>query len=361
LRLGRDGDDYGLQFGSEYFLRPEQPPEDDTPQPLGMLAFSLLPRRVPGLPVFLKFDADYEYVWRDYGQKGHGLFFAPELSYPIWFGRFLKLRPAISYSRNTQWVDGSSQGANHLSKGAYRLGADFSSVLERIFTVNKGSVVELKHKLVPSLTYDYTVPTDEDESSAWFEPLDVERKANLISLSIDNFLDAREEGKQGKSTYRQWARFLLSQTYDVNEERQDDPSEEKRPFQPLEAALTLTPHRDLDLKAKTRWDHYEDKITFVDLSMILRAKLLGEGKDYLSLEYQYERDIARSIDFTLGLHLVRGFSMGTSIKRDLKKGTTVESRLWLDYQSQCWGVRLSMEVQEISTISISIRLVGLGI
>ncbi|MBW2066404.1 MAG: LPS-assembly protein LptD [Deltaproteobacteria bacterium] len=362
LRLDGNGDDYGLQFVSEYYLRPENPAQDDTPQPLGQIAFSLLPRRVPGLPIFLKFDADYEYVWRDYGQKGHSLFFAPELSYPIWFGRFLKVRPFVSYSRDTQWVDGNPQGVNHQSKDAYRLGADFSSVLERIFSLDRGKVKELKHKLVPSLSYDYRVPRSEDKPSAWFEPLDVEGKANLISLSIENLLDAREQDEQGKSTYRQWARLTLSQAYDINEERQDDPSREERPFQPLEAALTLTPYPDLDLKAEARWDHYEDKITFADLSMILRARLLGEGKDYFSLDYQYESDIARSVSFTMGLHLVHGFSIGTSLKRDLKQGTTIESRLWLDYQSQCWGVRLSMEkMDEIDTISISIRLVGLGI
>jgi len=362
LRLDRNREDYGLQFISEYHQRPEDLPQDDTPQPLANGAFSLLPRPLEGLPLFFRFDTDYEYIWRDYGQKGHSLSLTPELSYPLWFGRFMRAQPFASYTRDIQWLEDSPEGINHQSKDVYHVGTRFSTLLERIFPFDRGKVKELKHKVVPSLSYDYRIPRDEDKTSHWFEPMDVDGKVNLITLSIENFLDAKEEDKQGKASYRQWGLLTLSQGYDVNEERLDDPSREERPFQPLKGSLTLTPFPDLDLKASAHWDHYEDRIDFANLSVIIQARLLGDEKDYFSLDYGYKRDVSRSINFTMGLHLVHGVSLGTTLKRDLEQDKTIESRLWLDYQSQCWGVRLSLDrMDEIDSISISIRLLGLGI
>lgn len=362
LRLDRNREDYGLQFISEYHQRPEDLPQDDTPQPLANGAFSLLPRPLEGLPLFFRFDTDYEYIWRDYGQKGHSLSLTPELSYPLWFGRFVRAQPFARYTRDIQWLEDSPEGINHQSRDVYHVGTRFSTLLERIFPFDRGKVKELKHKVVPSLSYDYRIPRDEDKTSPWFEPMDVEGKVNLITLSIENLLDAKQEDQEGKASYRQWGLLTLSQGYDVNEERLDDPSREERPFQPLKGSLTLMPSSDLDMKASAHWDHYEDRINFANLSVIIRARLLGDEKDYFSLDYEYERDVARSVNFTMGLHLVHGFSLGTTLKRDIEQDKTIESRLWLDYQSQCWGVRLSMErMDEIDTISISIRLLGLGI
>ena len=63
----------------------------------------------------------------------------------------------------------------------------------------------------------------------------------------------------------------------------------------------------------------------------------------------------------MDINLSHGFSVGTSLKRDLDSDHTLESSYWLDYESQCWGVRFHTgRIDEIENITVTFRLIGLG-
>ena len=74
------------------------------PSPGGTL-FAMLPRHLSESSMAFSLDADYDYIWREFGQKGHSLAVTPRLSYPVWLGSYLEFEPSVSYTRDIQWLD----------------------------------------------------------------------------------------------------------------------------------------------------------------------------------------------------------------------------------------------------------------
>ena len=362
LRLSHEKEDYSIQALASYHQRPENPPNDETPQPLAGLDFTLLPRPLAGLPLFVKLDTDYDHIWRDEGKKGNSISFTPELSYPMWLGPHLEFEPSVSFSRDTQWIDDDQEDSDEQSRDAYQMQASLSTHLERIFDIECGNVKKLKHKISPSLTHTFRVHKDEDRDSPWFEQIDAEGKLNRVTLSIDNFLDARKENDKGEVTYAQWATFRLSQGYDIDEARGDEERyRKKEPFEPLVGILNVIPFfTGLDLDTEVHWDHYDNDFSFADLSLELTVDRSGGREDSYEIDYQYANEGNNSINYRLNINLLYGFSAGTSLKRDLDLGHNIESGYWLDYQSQCWGLRFITEsLDGVDSIMVTFRLLGL--
>jgi LPS-assembly protein len=385
LRLSRDGQSYSLQGLSAYHQRPEKPLYDKTPQPLGGLAFSMMPRALPRFPLFFMLDTDYNYIWRENGLKGSSLSFTPGLSWPIWLGPYLAFEPSLSYMGNIEWFDNHESHERQL-EDAYHFQVQLSSIVERIYDFEWKKAKRLKHKIMPILTYDFRGHNDEDKSSPWFVSIDEAEDINRITLSLENFLDARKEGREGHVTYSQWATLSLIQAYDINEQRRDpEPGSEKRPFEPLVGLISLTRFPGPDLDVEVHWDHYEKSIPFADVSLGLSIKRSGGRKDVYRLGYQYSREgynrdwystsgyttnwystegYSRAgnenLSYLLNVNLISGFSVGTSLRRNLKLGHDIESRYWLDYQAQCWGIRVAAErLEGVQSVAVTFNLLGL--
>lgn len=360
LRLSHEGEAYSLQGASSYHQLPENPPEDDTSQPLGALDFAFLPQGIPHLPVFFRFDTDYQYIWRDAGSKGHGLSFGPDLSYPMWLGRHLTLVSSINYTGNMEWFDDPLEGNDHRFKDAYQAQARLSTILERVFGIEWGSIKKLKHKVTPSLTYDYGVSPDGRDESQWFNPLDREPNVNRIVFSIENLLDARMENERGVVSYRQLATFNLSQGYNIDKARRDEsPEEEKEAFEPLLATMILRPFPSLYFVGRAAWDYEKDKATAVDLSLDFSVPRSGNRRDRYALDYVNVEKRNRSLKFWADVNLSYGFSVGASISRDLDLKHDIHSGYWMEYESQCWAVQVGMEEEEAGTrFMLSVRLLG---
>lgn len=362
LRLSRDGEDYSLQALSSYHQWPQNPVTDSTPQPLGGLNYSLAPGPISRTPFFFRWDSGYDYVWRDWGTKGHRLSFTPDLSYPTWLGPYLEFEPSISLTHNSQWFDKGLEGEDRQSRDIYDFQTRLGTVLERTFDFHSWDVERLKHKVLPSLTYQYGGHREDKAFRPWFEPMDLYKRTNVLTLSVENLLDARRQSDKGLITYSQWATLRLSQGYDIAEaHRKDEPWREKKPLLPLEAGMTLTPFRNLNLDAEAHWDHDERDIAFVDMALEFGMDRAGGLRDTYGVEHRYVKGNRRSVNYYGQVNLLAGFSVGTSQSKDLSHGNSVAGRYWLDYQSQCWGVRLIAEkMDEVSTYWVTFRLFGLG-
>ena len=281
LRMSRDNPDYSLQAVASYYQRPEGFVNDTTSQPLAGIDFTYLPHPLweGAFPAF-SMEADYDYIWRDFGQKGHSISVTPRLAYPSWLGDFLKFEPSVSFTKGMQWVDSNPENIDSQSRDAYHLQARFSSILERIFDIDWNQATKLKHKIMPSIVYEYRVNRDKDGYRPWFEPVDAYGKINRLTLSIDHFIDVKKVDKKGNITYSQWGALSLSQGYDMDEARRDkEPWRKREAFEPLSGMLTLMPSANLDIGAEVQWDHYKNDISFADLSLGLNLDRSGGKKD----------------------------------------------------------------------------------
>ena len=362
LRLDRDQPGYSLQAISSYYERPDNPPDDPTPQPLGGLDFNLLPGTLPIAPFFMALNTDYDYIWREAGPRGQRASLTPLLTYPMWLGRYLQFEPSVSYTRNAQWLDQSVRGKDKQYRDAYDAQARFSTVVERIYETDWASANKLKHKIVPSLLYNYRVHKDLDAYRPWFESMDADGKMNRVALALDNFLDARRETEKEGVLYEQWTRFTLIQGYRIDGTWWDEGlSKEERPFEPLIGILTLRPLSNLYLNTEVHWDHYDKDIPFADVSLALNIPRSGGRTDILGVDYQYVKDGNKGFNANGFVNLGYGFGVGGGVRRDLNTKASLAKGLYLDYQSQCWGVRvISDNLDGVGSIMVHFRLLGLG-
>lgn len=361
LRLSQFGDGYSLQALGSYHQRPEDLVEDRTPQPAGGFDYILLPDRFTDFPMFFSLESDYDYVWRDVGDRGHRASLSPELRFPWWLGRYVEFEPSIRYTHTAQWIDDDNQvNRDYQDKGAYDAQGRLSTSIERVFHLNGEKVKRVKHKVSPVLGYRYRNHLDKAEYRPWFEPVDDEGDINLVSFSLENYLDARLENKKGDVTYRQLATLTFTQGYDLHEARRnDEPGRNREPFVPLNGLLTVGPAKNIDIFCEAEWDHYDHEISFADVALRLSVDRSGNKKDSVNVDYRYDKAGQKNLSLTANVNLVSGFYVGGSLERDVELDHNISNSYWVGYDSQCWGMRVIAERGENETsIMVLFRLIN---
>jgi len=362
LLITRNFQDYSIHASSTYYEDPKRPEEDTTAQSVADLGFTILPKRIYGLPFFFSLESDYGYIYRDTGQKGQRVALAPSLSYPIWSIPYVALEPSVKYFVTYQWLEEYQGHKGQQTKDTYELGLRLYTIMERIFHFKLGNIKRLKHKFQPVLSYTLRPYPDEEAYTPWFEPVDLLGRANVISLSLDNYLDARREDERGRPSFSQGAVLSLTQGYNLDEaKRETMPGEKRKPFNPLQAALSLTPYPALNLSAGASWDHYNHYISSGSVVLDLVVERGANTQDIYGIYYEHIRDASKSLSYDVAINLLYGLSVGATGKRDLITKYDIENSYWIDYQSQCWGIRLLYEnLEKDKTIMLTFRLLGLG-
>ena len=362
LLITRNFQDYSIHASSTYYEDPKRPEESTTAQPVADLGFAILPKRIYDLPFFFSLESDYGYIYRDEGQKGQRVALAPSLSYPIWSIPYVALEPSVKYFVTYRWLEEYQGYKGQQTKDTYELGLRSYTIMERIFDIKLGNIKKLKHKFQPVLSYTFRPYPDKEAYTSWFEPVDLLGRANVISLSLDNYLDARREDERGRPSFSQSASLSLTQGYDLDEARRETmPGEKRKPFNPLQAALSLTPYPALDLSAYANWDHYNHYISSGSVVLDLVVERGANTQDIYGIYYQYIRDASKSLCYDVAINLLYGFSVGANGKRDLIIKHDIENSYWIDYQSQCWGIRLLYEdLEKDKRAMLTFRLFGLG-
>ena len=254
------------------------------------------------------------------------------------------------------------RGKDTQYRDAYEAQARFSTVAERIYETSWFGANKVKHKIVPSLLYNYRVRKDQDLDRSWFESIDAHGDMNRVALVLDNFLDARRDTEKEGALYEQWTRFTLIQGYRIDGTWWDNGvSGEDRPFEPLIGILTLRPLSYLYLDTEVHWDHYEKEVPFADVTLALHIPRSGGRTDYIAADYEYAKEGDKAFNIGGHINLDYGFSVGGALRRNISSGDNLQKSLYLDYQSQCWGVRvISDNLDGIGSIMVQFRLLGLG-
>lgn len=361
LRLSRNSENYSLQAASSFYQRPEGLINDTTPEPLAGLYFSMLPRVFEKMPFSFSLNSDYDYIWRDYGQKGHSFSISPRVSYPLWFGKYMQFETSAGYTHDTQWLENNTgNGTGTQSRDVFYGMVEVSTLLERVFDVDSTHAQKLKHKIVPSLTYEYRNHQDENKYQPWFESIDEEGSANRVVFSLDNSIDAKKVDEKGNISYSQWGSFKISQGYDIDESRRDiNPEQRKKPYGPLTAELRLMPYSKINMDAEVRWDHYKDDFSYADVGLRLNVDRANGKMDIYKLDYVYNDVGNKGLGYYVNINFAKGFALGSTLIRDIEADHDVRKSFWLEYHSQCWSIRLgSQHYDEETRIMLGVELFG---
>ena len=363
IRFSRDRENYSLQALSSFYQRPEGFRDDTTPEPLAGLYYSLLPGFIDKLPVSFSLTSDYDYIWRDYGQKGHSLAISPKVTYPVLLSRYLQFETGAGYTRVMQWLDNDrGNGTGSQSRDMFYGMARLSTLLERVFDVDFMGAQRLKHKIVPGFTYEYRSHRDEDKYKPWFEAADEEGSGNLISFFMDNSIDVKRVDEKGNVSYSQLGSFILTQGYDIDKARRDEgPAQKKEPFEPLTAEFRFMPYQQIKVDGELRWDHYKNDFTYADVALRFDVERENNLADIYRLNYIYNDTGSKGLSYYVDINLTGGFALGSTLRRDMEADYNVENSYWLGYRSQCWSIRLGVQqYDEESRVMVGFRLTGLS-
>lgn len=346
---------------------------DDTLQQLPSIGFDGIKQRVLSSPVYFGLTSSYNYFYRQDGDRGQRFDLYPRFYLPFNLKNFITIEPSLGL-RETLWsvnpetgTGPAGEGDTRFNREMYDARLDLTSEFFNVYNINSSKTDRVKHSVLPKVVYEY-VPDVDQQDLPLFEGIDRVDPKNLVTYSITNFLISRsaekkesgkDPGELSRYSYRQIGRFLLAQSYDINEARQDNvpAGEEKRPFSPIRAELDLwlTPYVTLDSDAE--WDVYDHRLQSGNIGFVLNDR----RDDRLYAEYRFTRDEIESIYTDLFVNLTRMIGAGFDYQYNIRSEERLKTGVRLLYRSQCWSISAGYLWEPSDRkIQFTVDLTGLG-
>jgi LPS-assembly protein len=383
LNLSRSWSNYSLNAEARWYddiITRRQGDTDTTLQKLPFIEFNASKQRLLNTSSYFDLDSEYTYFFREDGTKGHRVDVHPRFYLPLRFKYYFTFEPSLGV-RETAWridedENTSTENDWKLHREIYDIKLDLSTELFHIYRLNGEGIDKIKHSIRPQIVYDY-VPDDPDLSlyPNFEEEIDRIEKKNLVTYSITNSFTSKskkhtvERDKYQKSEYnepsyiyREFCRFKLEQSYDINEAKEDNPEnwvnkEEKRPFSPIYGELELIPGNYFSMHADAQWCQYESDF----LSHNVAVNVSDKRKDRIFVEHRYTRNSSQSIYTDLLLKISDRLNAYSNYERNLYDRKRIKSSLGFLYKAQCWSIDVSYTHEgDDRRYSFLINLFGLG-
>ena len=335
-------------------------------QTLPLVEFNASKQRIYDTLFYTDLDSEYTYTYSKDGNRFHRLDLHPRFYLPYNFRSYFTLEPSFGV-RETLWhvddySDGTVETHKVLNRQIYDIKLDLFAEIYKIYNINGKNIKRIKHSIEPQIIYDYTPEQDQEDYPDTIE------KNNLVTYSITNTFTSRskenteqknevvdeENDEQASYIYNEFCRFLLEQSYDIGEARDDN----FEPFSPIYAELEFSPAQYLSLKADAEWCQYENSL----ISHNVAVALSDDRRDKLFVEHRYTRDSNRSIYYNINLRILDSLEVFGEYERNMYDGRDIRSIFGFLYESQCWSIRCFYEDEKDNdrTYGFIVTLHGLG-
>jgi len=339
---------------------------DTTLQQLPLIRFDASKRKIYDTPFYVDFDSEYTHYYSKDGNRLQRLDLHPRFYLPYNFGSYFIFEPSFGLRETAWYVDDHSDGTvetnKMLNRQIYDIKLDLFTEIYKIYNINGKHINKIKHSIEPQIIYDYTPGQDQEEYPDTIE------KNNLVTYSITNTFTSRskENTEQKKGVvdkendepagynYNEFCRFLIEQSYDVGEARDDNPE----PFSPIYAELEFSPAKYLSLQTDAEWCQYEDSF----LSRNVALALLDYRGDRLFVEHRYALDSRESIYYNINLKMSDSLEVFGEYERNIYDDRDIRTVIGFFYESQCWSIRCFYEDENESDSKYGfiVSLYGLG-
>jgi LPS-assembly protein len=387
LNLSRGWDKYSLNVDFRWYdnviIRNNDQP-DDTQQNLPSVSFAGSKQNISGTPFYFDLESSYDHVWRDVGTRGYSVDLHPRVYYPVSLGNYLDFEPSVG-GDETLWRveeygdETSGKEDQWQSREIYDFKADLSTEISRVFTLNGMAADKIKHAIKPQVVYEYIPDVEEEDLAPFVRKI---ARRNLVTYSITNNFTAKvvedsksdvemeatsqKESPAPRYRYNDFCRLKFSQSYNVDERRQEGTGETRpfrRPFSDIKAELELRPYDCLYLDADATWSPYDCEYT--SFNAIL--ELCDRRGDHASVDHRYTREHdgvgTRSIFTRIFLKLLDPVGVYWEQERNLEEHENLKSVMGFRYEAQCWSVDLnytSDRVMDEREYFVEVGLYGLG-
>nr|MBL0702259.1 LPS-assembly protein LptD [Desulfobacterales bacterium] len=285
---------------------------DTTLQRLPFVGFDASKQQISDSPLYWNLDSEYSYFYSEDGTNGHRVDVHPRIYLPYRYQNLFSFEPSAGV-RETYWniskfedSDAEKYKKNQQFRELYDIKLDLSTELYNIFQVNGKTIEKIQHTIRPQIVYDY-IPDKSQEKYPDLDYIDRIKRNNFLTYSITNTFTSKSKILRGiinnqenslpkEYSYSQFCRFKLEQTFDIDEEREDNPTrwangENKRPFSPISAELEFNPAKYLSLEADSEFSPYDGAFE----SFNIYTKMSDIRGDSLFCEYRYTRDYNESL------------------------------------------------------------------
>jgi LPS-assembly protein len=334
-------------------------------------------------PLYYQLDSDLIWFYRKdrtqtklSGQRFDAL---PRVYLPLKWNNYLNLEPSAGY-RGTLWYIGKDSDNDDSMKGTYNrdlydLKTEISSEVYRVFDTGFEQTDKIKHKVTPTLTWQY-IPEKKQDELPYFDAVDLIEKENLVNWSLKNSFTYRKKIKSeagntaAKYDYREFCTLEFSQSYDINEENEDTPANwrngfRKEPFYPIEGDLVFSPVPYMSFEADASWSPYENR--FVTNNFLV--SLSNSRGDYISSDYRHTREISsnqlkttiESVNTSCLFNVNEKLELFAAYERNILEKKGIKTEAGFLYKSQCWGFMLKyLSEDDNKKYLLQVDLSGLG-
>jgi len=332
-------------------------------------------------PIFntgLNFDmsSQYDYFYRNLGDKGHYGDLNPILSRPISFGDYLQVTPFTGV-RGTFW-DSSGGADKSGNREMFIAGSTASTEVFRVYSFKPGEGLEkIKHSIKPELNYTFAA-ADQGDRPDYVANFD---SANILTYSLYNYLYTRSRGRDGKPVYAELLRLKLTQSYDIKNVRESNPDPAgNKEFGPVAIEADVNPLTYLSYHADAAYDVNSDHwiksnhdLTVKDNrgdSATVSYRFTKGG----SLTYSYlmqpgtfpttsplVQNAIREINLTIKAKATNSLNLLYILRRNEIEGVSLETTIGIEYQQQCWKAQvIYSETTTDNRVLVVFSLLGLG-
>jgi len=368
-RLVKEWGNYNLTTFVKYTDNLALPTNDTTPQSYPYVTFSAVNHPIFGSPVNFQLASSYQYVYRAEGEKGHWVDAYPVFSLPYNFGDYLQVTPLVGF-RGTAWEGRGGLTDKDGDREIYTLGLNASTEVHRVFNTRLGSVDKVQHTIRPEVTYSY-VPNAKKDNLPDFVAAVPETNAVTYSLTNTMIAKVKEDTKDKKAvgperlaapaaekySYVEFLRFVVSQTYDIKEQRSSKPEAERRPFSPVMMDLILTPHQYVTYRGQYTFDVNDGEWKTMDHDLTLKDR----RGDSATVSYRYAQDALEEIDLYLKAKLTNAVNLTFIRRRNEFDKKDMETTYGVQLQKQCWSVEFTYsDMDDDKRFMVMFSLFGLG-
>ena len=238
------------------------------------------------LPIEIVAEAQAVNFYRPKGSTGQRYDLYPRVSMPI-HTKYFSLEPAFGLrqtqyeTETTETVDWDTGDNKERSRTLAEIELTAFSELSRVYKLSDGLEANLenvgsnkwlgmRHSIQPKLNY-YKLSDRNQADLPYYDYIDRRPTRDEITYSLANILGVHretvsldnEQNPTKSSSYLDFVRFNLEQTFDFEENRraQDRDEYARRPFSDVLAELEITPREDITLTSRTWVSPYTGEIT----------------------------------------------------------------------------------------------------
>jgi LPS-assembly protein len=309
---------------------------DATLQRLPELGLGLARYRLGDTPLYLGLESYATRFTRDEGEDGERLYLKPSLAAVFTPGSWLELVPQVALHERLYNSDAedNEQSVPELSLGlATRLIKDVD--------VDRWGIDRIQHSIEPQVTYTY-VPDEYQDDQPLFDLYDRQLRQNDVTYAVINRLTARTTLADGSRAYREVFNLRLSQTYDIDEAR-NNRSGDNQPFSDVRAQLGVRPAANFSLDADARIPVYgAPRFNTLTVGSSVRDDVGNALRiDYSYIDQNFSSTATDYIDLKLETTVFRPLYANFQERYDFRESRELEKVVGLEYRSKCWSLLLT--------------------